>query len=609
MTFLVQTTVYLTVTALFVLLFKRIFKSKLSAKWQVYIWALLLIRFCVPFLPQSQLSVFNAVDIPTEYTYTQEMQTVTVLPAEITTTDRIVPNTTVTPAATFDWQTVIVGVWLCGAAALFLYFFAVYCISLYRSKKQAPIRDAATLQLLEACKQTVGVKRNVRLITGENPMLMGWIRPKIVLPDGYTVAEQRSILTHELCHLQSGDIPIIWVAVAVLCLNWFNPILWYAFFTLRRDIEVYCDERVLTYCKDKKEYASLLLKSALAKNKFVLGTTSLQNGEKEVERRIKYMAYFKKPKVIWSIIIAVAAIAVSALCLTNALEEEEPSDLYTRTEQTTAVMLTTPLSIYDCRDAYFHESTPTHGSGSVSVPLDPEKYEIALCTIRLCDDGCDTADVVSRITQGYAPAYRVVHSAEYAVSDGWNYPTQKFTLEAPDEMIADLKRQGVLEEVMSRFERNYYYLLTLDDTHYAFVQITPTDTNTERPADEDAIVNEFVKKAKVNFTTDETEQTPFGAAEATELLRDALITAYENTYTTYEPLYEDPGVTDDATYLRYAIATLAVTEETDRYYKFPVIFEFWVDKYTGEIYKVYNGMVNMMYPFDPYAATALAFAG
>lgn len=322
MNFLMQTTVYLTVTAIILLLFKRILKNKLSAKWQVCIWAVLLIRLLMPSLPQSAFSVFNA--IPTDYSYEQT----TAQPAQ---NETAAPTIEVQPAAEsafidtdapkrLNMERLGLTIWGIGAAALLLYFLLVYAIQVRKVKKRGSVCDETTLHLLNECKKTLHIKRRVQMVSGnDTPMLMGMIKPKIILPGGYSLAETKNIILHELCHLKNGDIVIIWIAMLVLCLNWFNPVIWYCFFVLRRDIEVYCDQRVLQYTENKKEYATLLLKTALRKNKFVLGTTALQNGEKEVERRIKYMAYFKKPKVLWSITIIIIAVAVAAVCLTNAV--------------------------------------------------------------------------------------------------------------------------------------------------------------------------------------------------------------------------------------------------------------------------------------------------
>ena len=322
MTNLIEMTVFVTVTTLLILLFKRLFKTKMSAKWHMWIWALLLVRFLVPTLPQSEVSVFNIVPNSPP---AAETVYVPVDPTISTDTYIIADRQSVPidngPVQLSVWPEIINKVWTVGAAALFAYFVLVYALHTRSLKKKNQISDESLLAVLEECKAELGIKRNVRLISGDVPMLTGIISPKIVMPDGYSDEENKSILMHELCHLKNNDILLIWLAVVMLCINWFNPVMWYAFFAFRKDVEVYCDERVLHYTGGKKEYASLLLKTALRKNRFVAGTTALQNGEKEVERRIKYIAGFKKPTVIWTAVILVIAIIVGAVCLTNSVQD------------------------------------------------------------------------------------------------------------------------------------------------------------------------------------------------------------------------------------------------------------------------------------------------
>ena len=61
--------------------------------------------------------------------------------------------------------------------------------------------------------------------------------------------------------------------------------------------------------------------------------------------------------------------------------------------------------------------------------------------------------------------------------------------------------------------------------------------------------------------------------------------------------------------IREAILNLRVSAENDRYYVLPVVFDFWVDKYTGDVYVFYNGLEMNIYLFDPNEPGALAFAG
>jgi hypothetical protein len=52
-----------------------------------------------------------------------------------------------------------------------------------------------------------------------------------------------------------------------------------------------------------------------------------------------------------------------------------------------------------------------------------------------------------------------------------------------------------------------------------------------------------------------------------------------------------------------------VKSENDRYYVIPVVYDFWVDKYRGDVYTFYNGIVMQINIFDPNAEGALAFPG
>lgn len=374
MTGIMESTVYLSVTALVILLFKWIFKNKLSAKWHVWIWALLALRLVMPSLPESSFSIFNIVDFSenTGQTYTDTAQTQAVseinkkdlaygntdVPAkpietlpheparELDKTDDLTANynevenaelpsknETVTGVQTDEKtnkknriyiDTTVKYVHLIGAGVLVIYFVTVYLVCRIGTDKKAGNADSETYSILEESKKKVGVRGRVRVIMhGNSPMLMGLINPVIVLPDGYTPSEKKDIFIHELCHLKSGDIYLLWLAMAVLCYNWYNPVMWICFFAFRRDVEVYCDERVLKYVDSKKAYAALLVKTALKKNSFIAGTTSLQNGEKEVERRVKYMAYFKKPHYIWTVVIVLIAVLIGVLFLTNPVGDEQ----------------------------------------------------------------------------------------------------------------------------------------------------------------------------------------------------------------------------------------------------------------------------------------------
>lgn len=102
---------------------------------------------------------------------------------------------------------------------------------------------------------------------------------------------------------------------------------------------------------------------------------------------------------------------------------------------------------------------------------------------------------------------------------------------------------------------------------------------------------------------------PKTSDEAVDNLKNALIQAYESTYGEFEELDAMPDEYSDEAYLRYCISSLKVKSENDRFYIIECVFDFYVDKYTDDIFKFYNGIDETFTYFDSKDKNALAFAG
>mgnify|MGYP004636004143 FL=1 len=308
MSALYDMTIYLSVTAAAILLIKTVFKTKLTARAHFLIWLLLLVRLFSPILPESDISIYSSIEPAYERAVTVTVGENTAPKAEVA---EAIPGPA--PKKGVDMTTV----YLLGAAALFSYFALSYFVFKKKSKESEAVTDSETLRIFDECKSSLKIKRRISLVYGEESMLSGVFSPKITLRRGLSESDLRATMIHELCHLKHNDVLLLWLASALLCLNWFNPIIWFAFFTFKNDIELYCDDRTLRVTENKKAYAELLLRSAVQKNRLVFGTTALGNGKKTIAERIKRIASYKKPAAVWIVLIAVAAVAVSALCLTN----------------------------------------------------------------------------------------------------------------------------------------------------------------------------------------------------------------------------------------------------------------------------------------------------
>ena len=387
---LIHTTIYVTITALFIILFKQIFKNRLRAKWHFLIWAVLLIRFIVPVLPASPVSVFNTVKVDENVIEQSSYQSIvspsdedTVNPDEDHYTDaqglhKIIEteqnidnhNSETNSGYTIPIDAIITYVWLGGMIILLGYFITV--LAIYRHTLKRSRREYDNLALLDKCRKRLHIKRMVRVYYADTtPMLIGLFKPAIYVPEGLKDAELEATLLHELNHMKHLD--VLWSAIAtiVLCLNWFNPIIWISFFMFKRDLEVYCDDRTLKHTENKQSYAMLLLKTATSRKKFVIGTTSLQSGEADVKRRIRYIAKFRKPSVVLVSVAVILSAAIAVLCLTNGINSES--------------LVSVKLYSDDVRYTF---NVSKDKSFSVNRSVDKNEYNISSAdkTIQLSDD-------------------------------------------------------------------------------------------------------------------------------------------------------------------------------------------------------------------------------
>ena len=321
-----------TLTAAAVMAVKRLLRNKMSARLHLLIWLIVLVRMCAVSLPESRVSVFNGLNTQTYAPYVANVDNAarnkgeTKIAARQATSDLgtekpAAADTAEKAGSAADIDRILRDIWILGAVLLGAYFALTYACFSRKLRKSAECTDSDIIRITDECKGMLGIKRKIRLVYGDTPMLKGFFRPTVVIPKGYSASEYRGVILHELCHMRHGDIVLLWLSAAALCVNWFNPIMWYAFAMFRRDVETCCDSRVIAITKDRREYAGLLLKTAAGRKRFALGATSLQNGKKEVEGRIKYIAYFRKPGIIGGALTFVVIAVIAAAFLTNASDK------------------------------------------------------------------------------------------------------------------------------------------------------------------------------------------------------------------------------------------------------------------------------------------------
>lgn len=165
-----------------------------------------------------------------------------------------------------------------------------------------------------------GLNRVYQLEGLETPFVLGIIRPRIYLPTSLGGKEREYALLHEATHIKRLDHAVRLAAYAALCIHWFNPLVWIAFWLSGKDMELSCDEKAVSNMalEDRKGYSSALLK--LSTSKRMKCPTPLAFGEGDVKGRIKSILSYHRP-VMWVSFTALAAAII--LCLGLALNPKE----------------------------------------------------------------------------------------------------------------------------------------------------------------------------------------------------------------------------------------------------------------------------------------------
>lgn len=165
-----------------------------------------------------------------------------------------------------------------------------------------------------------------------SPMLIGVRRPCIILPPELLTEmaggknEIRLILHHELVHYKRRDIWYKWLFQAVLCIHWFNPLLYWFNRKFHVDCELACDEMVMTILTEegRKAYGNVLLDvadkyfldHAVTAHKNVPAMTLLEEKRTLKERLRGIVQYHKKgvTVTICSLMVLTMLIIAAIIC-------------------------------------------------------------------------------------------------------------------------------------------------------------------------------------------------------------------------------------------------------------------------------------------------------
>ncbi len=288
-----------------VVLLARLLLRRAPKIYSYMLWAVVLFRLLCPISLSAGLSVLKPLPVTT----TQGLSTVTYRPVEPVIpvsgelgreVARAESAETVKTETGAQVMTLAAAVWLTVGGALAGCSLVQYTVLRRKLREAVPYRGEVYLSDSIA-----------------TPFVMGVIAPKIYLPSDTPKAERRFIIAHERHHLHRGDPLWKLLGYLALCVHWFNPLVWLAFFLGGKDMEMSCDEAVLDRLGEgiRADYSQALLR--LATHKRLIAGMPLAFGEGETKGRVRNMARWRRPKVWVSGICAVLCLAVLGVCALN----------------------------------------------------------------------------------------------------------------------------------------------------------------------------------------------------------------------------------------------------------------------------------------------------
>lgn len=338
--------------ALFLFALKPFVKDRIPKAVQYYLWILVLIALLVPF------SIFVSIPVATPMSSVQEMIAGNIktnseryeeisqkqynMPFEDLEAEKQVRvlyeskgwfnNWLLAAPITFGATSLLI--------TIFQYMFFLW--KLQRSRIPAKKSETAMLSRLNKGKCRPRLYRNPLAPT---PMLIGILRPVIILPDRqYSEIQLQNILLHEFTHLQRHDIIIKWLSVLAGELHWFNPIVYLVRREIDRACELACDEAVIKSLDTagKQNYGNTLIEMvADAKApKTVLSTTMCEEKKALKERLsaiMKSRSFTRKALAVSSIFF-VFILCATVLLGASGLKESAADALFQELRNEAAVV-------------------------------------------------------------------------------------------------------------------------------------------------------------------------------------------------------------------------------------------------------------------------------
>lgn len=324
--------------AALLLLLRPLLRGRVSHTLLYTLWLFVLLRLCLP--------VGITLTLPSGPAQSEEQAAITFLPADVVPEGTAAPlspgqgsgTESPVPAPAPDAKPAFsrterintpgfwAALWGMGALLSLGWYGTGYFRFSKRARRTMGEPSPAALAVLRELNPAGRVKLAESPLAA-SPLLIGPIKPLILLPPGLTDAEQlRDILAHELTHARRRDLLYKWFAAAVTSLHWFNPLM----ILVRREIgrlcELSCDEAATAGmdAAGRRHYGETLLALAAAPAKGSLLAATLCEEKDRLRERLGSIALPAKKGAAAMALSGLLAAVVCGCALISGAQSSAP---------------------------------------------------------------------------------------------------------------------------------------------------------------------------------------------------------------------------------------------------------------------------------------------
>jgi beta-lactamase regulating signal transducer with metallopeptidase domain len=312
MNLLIELTLRGSVAALAVLVFDRSLAGRIGGPSRRLLWCLVPLAFLVPL----HLPVFSALGrLPP------------VVASAFKAPMLLSPAVSVAGSAAVRNLSLVTGVWLLGTLSYAALVLIQTARASRRWSRERLSTDHSLLELLEDCKAETGVTVPIGLVVSgsvPSPAIMGWLRPRILIPASLATSARddlRPILLHELAHFRWFDVPFNWLLTLVRTLHWFNPLAHLGAVAWAHFREEAADEAVIRLMRDDtgRAYGDALVRALrqCRPASVPFGAMAIVESVHHLKRRITMIKRYhdKSPRILLagfaSIVLAAVVCSIS----------------------------------------------------------------------------------------------------------------------------------------------------------------------------------------------------------------------------------------------------------------------------------------------------------